>query len=61
MTQTDTILVTSKNPDANVAVMNDRDYDNPMENLRIRQNPYLMDKLARGMAEVAAGSGGNER
>lgn len=55
MEDAETILVTSKNPDANVVVMNAHDYDNLMENLRIHQNQYLMDKLARGKAEVDSG------
>lgn len=51
----DVILVTSKNPDANVVVMNARDYENLMENLRIISNPDLMDKLRRSRAQFQAG------
>lgn len=49
------VLVTSKDPSANVVVMNARDYDNLVENLRIRSNPYLMDKLVRGREQAASG------
>lgn len=49
------IMVTSKDPSSNVIVMNAHDYDNLMETFRIYTNPYLMDKLNRGIAQVKAG------
>ena len=49
------LLVTSKDPTANVVVINADDYDNLMENLHIMSNDYLMGKLARGKEQVAAG------
>ena len=50
------ILVTAKDPSANVVVLNVRDYENLIENARIMNNPYLMDKLRRGRAQVRAGA-----
>ena len=50
------ILVTTKDPSANVVVLNVRDYENLIENARIMNNPYLMDKLRRGRAQVRAGA-----
>lgn len=49
------ILVTSKNPETNVVVINAREYDNLMENIRIQANPYLTDKIERGLADAAKG------
>ena len=51
----DTILVTNNDPSENVVVMNQRDYESIMETMRIYENPYLRDKLDRGMAQVARG------
>lgn len=50
------ILVTAKDPSANVVVLNVRDYENLIENARIMNNPYLMDKLRRGRAQVRTGA-----
>lgn len=49
------IMVTSKDPSANVVVMNSADYENLMENLSIQSNPYLVEKLKRGKADIALG------
>lgn len=46
------ILVTSKDPESNVVVLNIREYENLRENLRIMQNPYLYEKVKRGMAQA---------
>ena len=37
--------------------MNARDYDALMETIRIYENPYLHDKILRGMEQVKAGEG----
>ena len=50
------ILVTAKEPSANVVVLNVRDYENLIENARIMNNSYLMDKLRRGRGQVQAGA-----
>ena len=50
------ILVTAKDPSANVVVLNVRDYESLIENARITNNPYLMDKLRRGREQVRAGT-----
>ena len=42
----DTLLVTNADPEDNVVVM---------ETLRVYQNPYLSDKVMRGMAQVRQG------
>ena len=51
----DTILVTNNDPSENVVVMSQRDYESLMETVRVYENPYLRDKLDRGMAQVARG------
>ena len=35
--------------------MSQRDYESLMETVRVYENPYLRDKLDRGMAQVARG------
>ncbi len=49
------IMVTSKDPSANVVVLNAEDYENLMENLRIMSNPYLMDKIQKSREQFAQG------
>lgn len=51
----DTLLVTNADPEDNVVVMSADDYDSLMETLRVYQNPYLSDKVMRGMAQVRQG------
>jgi antitoxin YefM len=51
------IIVTSKDPSANVVVLNVADYENLLENDYIRSNDYLMAKIARGREQFAAGAG----
>ena len=49
------LLVTSKDPSANVVVMNAMDYDNLMENLEIQSKHQLMEKIERGRKQFADG------
>lgn len=49
------IIVTSKDPSANVVVMNAADYDNLVENYHVQSNPELMAKLRRGMKAAQEG------
>ena len=49
------IMVTSKDPSANVVVLNAEDYENLMENLRIMSNPYLMVKIQKSRGQFAQG------
>lgn len=49
--QAEPIVVASKDSTADVVVMNARDYDSLMETMRIYTNPYLRDKLDRGIAQ----------
>ena len=51
----DMLLVTNTNPHDNVVVMSADDYDSLMETMRIYQNPYLRDKVQRGLKQVRAG------
>lgn len=51
----DMLLVTNTNPEDNVVVMSAADYDSLMETLRVYQNPYLQDKVMRGLAQVRQG------
>lgn len=46
------ILVTSQDSESNVVVINAKDYDSLLENLRIYSNPYLLDKIQRGINQV---------
>ena len=46
---------TNADPEHNVVVMSADDYDSLMETLRVYQNPYLSDKVMRGMAQVRQG------
>ena len=46
------LLVTSKDPSANVVVLNANEYDNLIENLSIQSNEYLMSKLLRGRKAI---------
>lgn len=49
------ILITAKDPRDNAVIMSAADYDTLMETVRIYENPYLLDKLKRGMQEVREG------
>ncbi|OZG59359.1 prevent-host-death protein [Bifidobacterium tissieri] len=49
------LLVTNTNPDDNVVVMGVDDYDALMETLRVYENPYLRDKVIRGLEQVRSG------
>lgn len=51
----DTLLITNTNPEDNVIVMSAADYDSIMETLRVCQNPYLSDKIMRGLAQTRHG------
>lgn len=53
----DTVVVTAKDPENNMVIMNQRDYDSMQETMRIMSNPYLMDKIRRGQKQLAAGKG----
>lgn len=53
------LLVTSKDPSANVVVMNAIDYDNLIENLEVQSNARLMSKIERGMKQFAEERGAN--
>ncbi len=51
------LLVSNRDERDNVVVMNARDYDALMETIRIYENPYLHDKILRGIEQVKAGKG----
>ncbi|MCI1986846.1 MAG: type II toxin-antitoxin system Phd/YefM family antitoxin [Lactobacillus sp.] len=48
------VIVTAKEPDDNVVVISQRDYDALQETLRILSNPYLLRKIQRGDAQFKA-------
>lgn len=52
----DMLLVTNTDPENNVVVMSADDYDSLMETLRVYQNPYLHDKVLRGLEQARAGN-----
>ena len=49
------LLVTSSDPSCNVVVIGADDYDALVETARVYENPYLRDKVAKGLAEMQAG------
>ncbi len=49
------IMVTAKDPSANVIVINARDYDNMLENLYVLSNGELRQKLDESMRQFARG------
>ena len=51
------LLVANRDERDNVVVMNGRDYDALMETIRIYENPYLHDKILRGMEQITSGEG----
>lgn len=48
----DTLVVTSKDPDENIVVMSKRDYDAMQETMRIMSNDYLMTKIRQGDQQI---------
>lgn len=50
------LIVTSKNPDSNVVVMSERDYENLMENFYIMSNKELMTKLRKSSEQFRSGN-----
>jgi antitoxin YefM len=53
----ESLLVVNRDESENVVVMNARDYDALMETIRIYENPYLHDKVLRGLEQLRAGRG----
>lgn len=51
----DTLMVTNRDEDDNIVVMNARDYESLMETVRIYSNPALHDKVLRGMQQTRDG------
>ncbi len=51
----DMLLVTNTDPADNVVVMSAADYDSLMETVRIYENPYLRDKVIRGLDQASKG------
>lgn len=49
------IMVTAKDPSANVIVINARDYDNMLENLYVLSNGELRQKLDESMRQFTRG------
>lgn len=49
--KSDTLIVTSENPEESVVVMSKRDYDAMQETLHILSNNYVMKKIREGDTE----------
>ena len=49
------LLVTNKDAEDNIIVMNQPDYDSLMETLRIYRNPVMYERIRRGMQQAADG------
>ena len=52
------LLVTSSDPSCNVVVIGADDYDALVETARVYENPYLRDKVAKGLAQARSGDVG---
>lgn len=50
------LLVTNKDAEDNIVVMNQSDYDSLMETLRIYRNPAMYEKILRGMRQAQHGN-----
>lgn len=50
----DTLLVTNTNPSDDVVVMSRDDYESLMETMRVYGNPYLRNKITRGLQQARA-------
>lgn len=53
----DTLLVANRDESENIVVMNADDYESLMETIRIYENPYLHDKILRGLDQAREGNG----
>lgn len=53
--ESDALIVTSKDPEENIVVMSQRDYDSMQETMKILSNKYLMDKISRGDEQFESG------
>jgi antitoxin YefM len=51
----DALLVTNKDPEDNIVVLNEADYSAMMETMRIYANPALHAKILAGLDEVDRG------
>lgn len=51
----DMLLITNTDPAYNVVVMSASDYDSLMETILIHQNPYLHNKVLKGLDSVRQG------
>ena len=49
------IIVTAKDPSANIVVLNVRDYENMMENLYVQSNRDLCEKLDKSIEQFKRG------
>lgn len=49
------LLVTNKDAEDNIVVMNQSDYDSLMETLRIYRNPAMYEKILRSMRQAQHG------
>ncbi|PAU70043.1 prevent-host-death protein [Bifidobacterium italicum] len=49
------LLVTNKDAEDNIIVMNQSDYDSLMETVRIYRNPAMVEKILRGMRQAQHG------
>ena len=52
----DVMLVTNRDPDDNVVVMSQDDYESLMETLRVQSNPDLHRRVLSGMQQSAQGT-----
>lgn len=50
------LLVTNKDAEDNIVVINQSEYDSLMETVRIYQNPVMYERIRRNMQEVIDGN-----
>ncbi|SJZ57210.1 antitoxin YefM [Pilibacter termitis] len=53
------LIVVNKNPDENVVVVSKAEWDSLQETLYVMSNPYLSDKIMKGMEQVRLGKTAN--
>lgn len=49
------LIVVNKNPDEDIVVISKDNWDSLQETIKVMNNPYLSDKVLKGMAEVKHG------
>lgn len=49
------LIVVNKNPEEDIVVLSKDSWDSLQETIKVMNNPYLSDKILKGMADVKQG------